>query len=635
MSSVDGRSSPGRTAPPRDQLSQSLSSASWGGPSRRNTAENFDFDRESVGFSEVEEDNAAAGTNTAENDSPSRERTGNDEEEDSPSPEELEALHTSRDFNEDDPLTLKDRQLLLNAEHPFGLPLWKPALYKKSRTVTRNADSALHSVPGATERHLSFGNILWTLLFGWWLAIVCLILSTPLFLLEFMVDPKKRHASVVYGLGWYLFFPFGKYVEGDLEILGKHYKASQDDATDADDENDFEIGSATPTIGHARRETRSSESTVRSPTRLDSYMSASSESWNGNAITEMSSLRASSNYRSYGAAPYTKFVRGKIPAPSSQIGSWIANAFFWIFLVLVISPLMLTTATACWAMVFPIPMGKLNWELLTHLFTHPLALRFRQAPPPVVIPQVPSDDDTTDHNNSGFTIKQTRIAIGNPAPSGRPRSTVLLCVYKAMGLQYYKYTVGGVNILFVNTLPIVFLVILDGFLLLPWVEKRLERGDCVNPILFALANRGVIFVLSLTSVIPLSYFIGMAVASISAQSSIGMGAVINATFGSIIEIILYSIALTQWKGALVEGSIVGSILAGVLLMPGLSMISSAFRKKESKFNAKSASVTSTMLVMAMIGVLAPTIFYQTYGNASSVSLIALILIMLFSVRTTL
>ncbi len=37
-----------------------------------------------------------------------------------------------------------------------------------------------------------------------------------------------------------------------------------------------------------------------------------------------------------------------------------------------------------------------------------------------------------------------------------------------------------------------------------------------------------------------------------------MGAVINATFGSIIEIILYAIALTQNKGHLVEGSIVGS-----------------------------------------------------------------------------
>jgi Ca2+:H+ antiporter len=95
-----------------------------------------------------------------------------------------------------------------------------------------------------------------------------------------------------------------------------------------------------------------------------------------------------------------------------------------------------------------------------------------------------------------------------------------------------------------------------------------------------------------------------------------MGAVINATFGSVIEVILYGIALTQGKGRLVEGSIVGSILAGVLLMPGASMVSGAFKRKEQRFNAKSAGVTSTMLIMAIIGTLTPTMFYQTYGSVS-------------------
>jgi Ca2+:H+ antiporter len=93
-----------------------------------------------------------------------------------------------------------------------------------------------------------------------------------------------------------------------------------------------------------------------------------------------------------------------------------------------------------------------------------------------------------------------------------------------------------------------------------------------------------------------------------------MGAVINATFGSIIEVILYGIALVQGKSVLVEGSIVGSLLAGVLLMPGLSMVSGAIRRKEQKFNARSAGVTSTMLIMAIIGTLTPTLFYEIYGT---------------------
>lgn len=137
--------------------------------------------------------------------------------------------------------------------------------------------------------------------------------------------------------------------------------------------------------------------------------------------------------------------------------------------------------------------------------------------------------------------------------------------------------------MFVNLLFVVFFVIFDWGVLLTWVEEldRDGRGDQVSGVVRAVSSQGVIFLLSLASVIPLSYFIGMAVASISAQSSIGMGAVINATFGSIIEILLYSIALVKGKGRLVEGSIVGSLLAGVGLMPGMSMVSSALKRKVS------------------------------------------------------
>jgi Ca2+:H+ antiporter len=191
-----------------------------------------------------------------------------------------------------------------------------------------------------------------------------------------------------------------------------------------------------------------------------------------------------------------------------------------------------------------------------------------------------------------------------------------------MGSQYYKYTIGGVNIIFINLLPLIFFTIADDFIFLPAVERMIERGHYPTPFIAFITSQSLIFILSLASVIPLSYFIGMAVASISAQSSIGMGAVINATFGSIIEIILYSIALTQGKGRLVEGSIVGSILAGVLLMPGLSMCSGALKRKEQKFNAKSAGVTSTMLIMATIGTLTPTMFYQIYGSVSFLSVLS-------------
>jgi Ca2+:H+ antiporter len=509
---------------------------------------------------------------------------------------------------DEDPITLKDRQSLINVEHPFGLPIWKPALYKKSRSVTRYADEALHSIPSAqAERHLLPGNLFWVVFFGWWLALSCFAVSVLLYVVP---QGGKRYSSLVFGLGWYIAWPFGKYVEGEV-----------------DEDNIF-----------AEDEERPRDSDIPEPTASDGAVPLSKHS----TITPRTAQQHSQTV-SWTPVPFpsenTSLIRPS-QLPSKSYGATISSsnsaskelhhtadllgkACFWLFLITIITPLLLIVCIACWGLVITIPMAKLNWALITYLFERPTSIRFCAAPPAVVISS-PSTEGITDEDGTPvpmqppqFSVKHPRLSEGQQAPSsGSPTSKVLLCTYRAVGWKYYKYTVGGVNIMFINLLPLVIFAIIDGFFLLDFVEEREKAGKHVPAILHIIASRALIFVMSLASVIPLSYFIGMAVASISAQSSIGMGAVINATFGSVIEIILYGIMLTEGKGHLVEGSIVGSLLAGTLLMPGLSMCSGALKKKEQKFNAKSAGVTSMMLIMAFIGTLTPTLFYQTYGNAS-------------------
>ncbi|KAG1791936.1 hypothetical protein EV424DRAFT_1532459 [Suillus variegatus] len=492
---------------------------------------------------------------------PSQDQEGEVEEGDSEERETGSEHDDSNSRDDDDPITVKDRQSLINVQHPFGLPIWKPALYKKSRSVTRHADAALHSVPSAqAERHLLPGNIFWVICFGWWLALACFAVSALLCLVPL---GGRRYAVLMFGLGWYLAWPFGKYVKGD--------------AQGNDEESTLppvDVGSASTVDANP--------SLSRTPTITQ------------NTNSERDFLRPPAPSKSYGAVPSPTDR-----TPYEKISAdWLGRAIFWILFITLVAPLLLLTCIACWALIITVPMAKLNWALIKYIFASPTRIRFCAAP---LVP--PS------------AVKTHRLAAGQAVPStSGHRSTVLLCVYRAVGWQYYKYTVGGVNIIFVNLLPLVFFVILDGFVLMPKAEHLEEAGEHVPRILALVASKALIFLMSLASVIPLSYFIGMAVASISAQSSIGMGAVINATFGSVVEVVLYSIALTQGKGRLVEGSIVGSLLAGVLLMPGMSMCAGALRKKEMKFNAKSAGVTSMMLIMAFIGTLTPTLFYQTYGS---------------------
>src|SRR6266480_1009596 len=139
-------------------------------------------------------------------------------------------------------------------------------------------------------------------------------------------------------------------------------------------------------------------------------------------------------------------------------------------------------------------------------------------------------------------------------------SPVLVCTYRAMGWKYYKYTVDGTNIFFINLMVVVVFVILDN-----WVLAEFFHHKSV------LTSPATLFVLALLSIIPLAYFIGQAVASVSAQSSMGMASALNAFFSTIVEVFLYCVALSQVKARLVEGSIIGRVLAGILLMPGLSL----------------------------------------------------------------
>lgn len=122
------------------------------------------------------------------------------------------------------------------------MPIWKPALYKKTRSVERNADSALHSIP-SPDLYLSPGNILWAICFGWWLAAISYIVSIILLLTP---CGGRKYAKVLQELSNYIFWPFGKFVEEHREHSNdeqqptdyfSHRGSSAIDDMDIDNEN--------------------------------------------------------------------------------------------------------------------------------------------------------------------------------------------------------------------------------------------------------------------------------------------------------------------------------------------------------------------------------------------------------------
>ncbi|XP_067663324.1 uncharacterized protein [Haliotis asinina] len=189
--------------------------------------------------------------------------------------------------------------------------------------------------------------------------------------------------------------------------------------------------------------------------------------------------------------------------------------------------------------------------------------------------------------------------------SKKRHSEIIMYTHQSVNLYYYKYTLDGVNVILVNLLIFVLLSLVLGY------------TDTEN----AITNGVTKCILGVLAIVPLTYYIGMAITSISAQSSFAVGAILNATFGSMVELILFVIVLKKGKDTnkecfqeLVKSSLAGTILASILFIPGVCMIVGGIKYQMQRFNSQSAGVSAALLFVSIAGVFAPTVFSKLYGD---------------------
>jgi len=414
---------------------------------------------------------------------------------------------------------------------------------------------------------------------------ICLLV--PIFIIVYIIEhftksrqrislspkPKQstilaRYIRLLLGITHYIFWPFGKYIErvkGNFSEDIDYYTAINEE--DNDRYNNF---------------------------------------FNHNVVGDYSRKRNEHFARKYGVEEEElKWDFKKLYDLFLKNG--VSGFFFYLFMFTIITPMHLTVAAICWMFVVSIPMSKLNFVLLNHILNEPLELFVHSSNPPpfqfnTIFKKIKKNDDDeaiVPLISSPVSPKSGDFS-SNYQVSGQ--TEIILCTYRAIGLRYYKYTFGGINVIFFNSLLFVVFTLLDAYIISPSTGKT------------GIGHPLIIFFSSLISVIPLAYFIGMSVSSITAQTNLALGAVINATFGSIIEVILYTIALAEGKAKIVEGSLIGSVLTGILALPGMSMLTGGIKRKEQRFNAKSAGVSSTLLILSIIGIFTPTLFQKFYGS---------------------
>ena len=128
------------------------------------------------------------------------------------------------------------------------------------------------------------------------------------------------------------------------------------------------------------------------------------------------------------------------------------------------------------------------------------------------------------------------------------------------------------------------------------------------------AAAGIVFSTSALGIIPTAALMGRATEELAARSGPGIGGLLNVTFGNAPELIIALFALGQGLHEVVKASIIGSIIGNILLVLGAAMLAGGIGREKQTFSKTTASVQTSMLLLAAAALIMPAIFELVEGK---------------------
>src|SRR5437773_10015293 len=171
------------------------------------------------------------------------------------------------------------------------------------------------------------------------------------------------------------------------------------------------------------------------------------------------------------------------------------------------------------------------------------------------------------------------------------------------------------------------------------------------PITVILAHVGtlpppVIFFSAALAIVPIAALIVQATEQLAHRTGDAIGGLLNATFGNAPELIIAMVALKAGYLDMVRASLIGAILANLLLALGVAFLSGGLRFHDQKFNPTAARAYSTMMFLAAISMTVPSAFSRYFApqgvirqekllnfGIAGLLLVAYALYILFSLKT--
>ena len=130
------------------------------------------------------------------------------------------------------------------------------------------------------------------------------------------------------------------------------------------------------------------------------------------------------------------------------------------------------------------------------------------------------------------------------------------------------------------------------------------------------ASDVMLFAFSSLAIVPLAGVMGKSTDTIAVYCGQKIGGLLNATFGNATELIIAFVAMKEGLFDVVKASLAGSVIGNILLVLGLSMLVGGLKYKTQSFNKSSINMTSSMLLLAVLGLSIPAIFTHTLPESS-------------------
>ena len=142
------------------------------------------------------------------------------------------------------------------------------------------------------------------------------------------------------------------------------------------------------------------------------------------------------------------------------------------------------------------------------------------------------------------------------------------------------------------------------------------------PVTLALEHGGVpapyVFFSAALAIVPIASLIVRATEQIATRTGDAVGGLLNATFGNAPELIIAFVALKAGLLDMVRASLIGAILANILLALGVAFLLGGLRYRDQDYNPAAARVYSSMMLIAVVSLAVPSAFSRFFAPEETI-----------------